>query len=207
MSLLQAASRRFAHEQAFCSQPLDRHRRRPPACRSARQVAQLARQLHRGRRWRLRRPDSRWPVCLLLDYDFENPRTDYERACRVEGLAGLIDVDGSAGLVVGDAPLETTWLALDDGGLLAGKITVEPGANLEAEVSVLGTAKGDWRDEGFTLEGGSYLLMDALDHGAVPEREPIPVKLPNGTCQVLTARVSTGLVVWSCIRLTQAKEV
>ena len=147
------------------------------------------------------------PFAFCTDYDFENPRTDYERACRVEGLAGLIDVDGSAGLVVGDAPLETTWLALDDGGLLAGKITVEPGANLEAEVSVLGTAKGDWRDEGFTLEGGSYLLMDALDHGAVPEREPIPVKLPNGTCRVLTARVSTGLVVWSCIRLTQAKEV
>jgi hypothetical protein len=31
---------------------------------------------------------SRGPFAFRTDYDFENPRTDYERACGINGLVG-----------------------------------------------------------------------------------------------------------------------
>ncbi|MGC4120733.1 MAG: Imm21 family immunity protein [Myxococcales bacterium] len=141
------------------------------------------------------------------DYDFENPRTDYERACAVAGLAGALVVDGSMALVLGDEPLQTTWLALPTGGMFAAFHTVEPGADIDAELSTLAGAAADWQDAGLALLGGEYVLMDAVDHGAVPERDPFPVTLEPGAYEVASASVETGLVSWRCVRLARAQLV
>lgn len=43
-----------------------------------------------------------------------NQQTDYERACEVEDYVGLIDLDSEKALVLGDMPMETTWLQADE---------------------------------------------------------------------------------------------
>lgn len=134
------------------------------------------------------------------DYDFENPRSDYERACGINGLVGPLTVDDTTSLVLNDHPLETTWRPLLDGGLFARVFTVEPDADVEAELATLG-GHHSYSDEGITLSGGHYVLMDALDHGEKPERVPVPIVLKDGLYRVSTADVSTGGVHWVCIRL------
>lgn len=48
---------------------------------------------------------------------------DYERACKIDGYLGLIDVGVGKGVILGDAPLPTTWFPFPekDGGLIVRK--------------------------------------------------------------------------------------
>ena len=84
----------------------------------------------------------RGPFAFTTNYDFANPRTDYERACSIDGLVGPLEVDGALALVLDDHPLDTTWLPTSGGGLFARPFTVEPWANVEAELATLGSACG-----------------------------------------------------------------
>ncbi len=145
---------------------------------------------------------STGPFAFRTDYDFENPRSDYERACAINGLVGPLIVDSATSLVLNDHPLETTWLPLSNGGLFARKFTVEPDTDVDAELDTLEQCE-TYSDEGITLPvaGGIYLLMDALDHGENPAREPLPITLKNGNYRISSADVSTGGVHWICIRL------
>lgn len=138
------------------------------------------------------------------DYNFENPRTDYERACAIAGLVGELAVAGTRALVLDDYPLETTWRPLDDGGFFARKVTVEPDADVDAELAAL-PGPATWTDAGIVIAGGDYWLLDALDHGEQPEREPIAVHLRDGQHRILTANVTTGGVCWVCIRLARTQ--
>src|SRR5262245_26249427 len=45
------------------------------------------------------------PFAFRTDYDFEKPRTDYERACQINGLVGQLTVDGTVALVLNEHPL------------------------------------------------------------------------------------------------------
>lgn len=143
---------------------------------------------------------SRGPFAFHSDYDFANPRTEYERACGINGFVGQMDVAGASALVLADEALETTWRPLRDGGLFARVHTAEPEAYIEAELADL-PVDGEWSDTHVTLNGGTYWLMDALDHGAKPQREPVRVSLGDGSYHVLTATISTASVAWVCIRL------
>lgn len=55
--------------------------------------------------------------------DTESPSTidttsDYDRACQVPEYIGTVPVGDTCGVVFGDEPLRTTWIAADYGGLV-----------------------------------------------------------------------------------------
>ena len=50
--------------------------------------------------------------------DADAPTSDYERACAVADYTGVIPVGSGEGLVLGDEPNDTTWVALARGGIL-----------------------------------------------------------------------------------------
>ena len=50
----------------------------------------------------------------------DSSATDYDRACGIEDYVGIIDVGNGCGVVLGDEPLQTTWMIVDEreGGIL-----------------------------------------------------------------------------------------
>jgi hypothetical protein len=129
---------------------------------------------------------------------------DYDRACDVEGWAGVISVgSGASGLVLGDEPAKTCyvpgpnaflrWLAADSEAEL-----------MDAATGVMNDSATEWEDCGIWETDGAAVLMDAAeagadlaveypDRGGFPEQAPIPV--PAGRWSIRACHM-TGDFPW-----------
>ncbi|ARF59234.1 hypothetical protein B1H19_04695 [Streptomyces gilvosporeus] len=127
-----------------------------------------------------------------FDGPFSSPG-DYDRACEVEGWAGVISVgaDGAMALVLADEPATTCfvpeklmfvrWLAADSEAEL-----------FAAAEHVLAGRDTAWEDCGLWVTHGPAVLMDSAEAGAAlgteypgggrPDQAPVP--LPAGRWRV-----------------------
>jgi hypothetical protein len=106
----------------------------------------------------LETPDGEFKMCQ--DYDFVNPKTDYDRACALGGSPAIqtISVGAGTGLVFATELDAVTWWA-------DRKMIVNGGA-IPSE-SRLPLVK--WRAPlNWVTSDSQFLLMNACDHGAAP---------------------------------------
>lgn len=131
-------------------------------------------------------------------------RDDYDRACEVEDLAGLITVgaSGATALVLADEPAKTSflpkelmfvrWLAADSEDEL-----------FEGVEAVLADPDTEWEDSGLWVTDGPAVLMDSAEAGAdlgveYPDGghpDQTLVQLPAGRWRVRAAH-KTGEFPW-----------
>ncbi len=93
------------------------------------------------------------------------PATDYDRACDVPAPAGVIDVNGQHALVMGDAPLATTWIPRSAGGVL---VRGTSGDSRDPSMPSRQTLDFiDWQplDVTITSRESSWMLFDAAFPG------------------------------------------
>ncbi|MGW6564867.1 immunity 21 family protein [Streptomyces sp. NPDC054975] len=127
---------------------------------------------------------------------------DYDRACEVDGLAGVIAVgdDGLRGLVLADEPASTCYLPEH-------RVFVRwLGANSDADLfaaarAVLADPTTQWEECGVWETDGPAVLMDSVtpgneldveypEGGGLPEQAPIPI--PPGRWTVRAVHTSTN---------------
>jgi hypothetical protein len=114
------------------------------------------------------------------------PATDYDRACDLDDYAGLIDVGCGKALVLGDEPLMTTWLPLEDGGLLVRWVYAD---DEEVVIAAARRVPNDaYLDTGLTLSVGqsSLVLFAASESGRDKIYPRIEFQLPSGSYRILT---------------------
>ncbi|WP_405983349.1 Imm21 family immunity protein [Streptomyces sp. NBC_00872] len=129
---------------------------------------------------------------------------DYDRACDVEGWAGVISVGtGAAALVLADEPATTRYLP--EQRVFLRRLAADSEAELlEAAGAVLDDPATDWEDCGIWETDGAAVLMDSAeagadlaveypDRGGLPEQAAIPV--PAGRWSV-RAFHKTGEFPW-----------
>ncbi|WP_320775334.1 immunity 21 family protein [Streptomyces sp. CRN 30] len=126
--------------------------------------------------------------------DGEETASDYDRACEVDGQAGLLPVGDAAALVLGDEPAATAflpehnafvrWCAGEDESELLGSV---PGALATAE----------WEPELTWQIPGALLLFDAAwPGGACESTDHVRVALDPGRYAVRAAHVRPGPETW-----------
>jgi hypothetical protein len=94
--------------------------------------------------------------------------TDYDRACAIENYLGLISVGPGYGLVLGDEPMQTSWLPLprERGGIL---IRWQWASDASAVVRALRQLSEElWQADNisFFKNQKPLLLFDAAYHGS-----------------------------------------
>jgi hypothetical protein len=126
--------------------------------------------------------------------DGDEISSDYDRACAVDGYAGLLPVGDTLALVLGDEPASTAYLpehrtfvrwyaAVSETELLDGVPAALDSAAWEPEV--------EWRVP------GPVVLFDAAWPGeASPRTEHVRVDLEPGRYGVRAAYVSAGPETW-----------
>lgn len=131
-------------------------------------------------------------------------RDDYDRACEVEGLAGVITVEEKVdrALVLADEPATTCFLPE--------KLMFVRWRAADSEAELLAAAKElvadpgtAWEDCGWWVTDGPAVLMDSAEAGADlaveypgggwPDQAPVP--LPAGRWRVRAAQ-TTGEFPW-----------
>jgi hypothetical protein len=126
----------------------------------------------------------------------DEPATDYDRACNVKGYVGQIEIGAGYGLVLGDYPTGTAWLAFhnteDDGDAVGGILIRWMHANSEADVlsAIQHVPDELWHDDGLTLEVGSqplYLFDSAFAGDDLAGDDHLLIHLPTGEYAIATA--------------------
>lgn len=124
-------------------------------------------------------------------------RDDYDRACEVEGLAGVIPLgtESAGALVLADLPERTCFLPAEllfarwaGAGSEAGSLT--------AARTALADPGTDWEECGIWVTDGPAVLMDSVEAGTdlgveYPgggEPDQAPVRLPAGRWRVRAAQ-------------------
>ncbi|AWW35315.1 Imm21 family immunity protein [Streptomyces cadmiisoli] len=115
-------------------------------------------------------------------------RDDYDRACEVESLAGVIAVgeEGAQGLVLADEPASSCYLPEHQA------FVRWLGANCEVDLiaaanTVLADPNTAWEERGVWETDGPAVLMDSVTAGAelgvaypagggLPEQAPVPIR-------------------------------
>lgn len=124
-------------------------------------------------------------------------RDDYDRACEVEDLAGVITVGtgGATALVLADEPATTCFLPMEM--LFVRWLAADSAAELfEAVEAVLADPNTAWEDGGLWVTDGPAILMDSAEAGAdlavaYPDGghpDQAPVQLPAGRWRVRAAQ-------------------
>ncbi|MGW0999858.1 Imm21 family immunity protein [Streptomyces sp. NPDC002520] len=127
---------------------------------------------------------------------------DYDRACEVEGLAGVIAVgdEGAQGLVLADEPASSCYLPEHQA------FVRWLGANSEADLvaaarAVLADSTALWEECGIWETDGPAVLMDSVSAGA-----ELSVKYPNGKGMPEQAPVALPPGIWM-VRAVHASPV
>ncbi|CAM5714003.1 Imm21 family immunity protein [Streptomyces antimycoticus] len=127
---------------------------------------------------------------------------DYDRACEVDGLAGVIAIggDGPRGLVLADEPATTCYLPEH-------RVFVRwLGANADADLiaaarAALADSTTEWEECGVWETDGPAVLMDSVtdgneldveysNGGGLPEQAPVPI--PPGRWTVRAVHTSAN---------------
>lgn len=126
--------------------------------------------------------------------DGDETASDYDRACEVDGLVGLLPVGDSAALVFGDEPASTSYLP--DHRTFVRWCAADSEDELLAEVpAALGAAV--WEPEVRWDVPGTVVLFDAAWPGNDAARtDHLKVSLPPGRYGVRAARVQPGPETW-----------
>lgn len=124
-------------------------------------------------------------------------RDDYDRACEVEGTAGVLQVGdgGSQAIVLGDMPSTTCFLPAHRA--FVRRLAPGPEA-LDAAEALLTDAATTWEECGTWETDGAAVLMDSAEAGADLDveypgggrPEQAPVAVPAGRWRVRASRGS-----------------
>jgi hypothetical protein len=125
---------------------------------------------------------------------------DYDRACQVEGLAGLLAVDdGAQALVLADEPARTYYLPEHRAFLRWLAADSEADLVAAAEV-VLADPGSEWEECGVWATDGPAVLMDSVTAGAelnveypgggFPEQATVPLPVGQWTVRAVHAKVN-----------------
>jgi hypothetical protein len=135
--------------------------------------------------------------------DPDAPATDYDRACDLEGPLSVIDVNGRQALVLGGAPLATTWLPRGDGGVLVrGTGSDNRPPSLPSSQTLAGI---QWQelDVRVTSRETSWMLLDAACPGWEIDYS-CAVSLPPGTYTAFSGEHASTRYPVQLIRLARA---
>ena len=112
-----------------------------------------------------------------------DPPTDYDRACDIDDVVGILDVDGQSAIVLGQEPMPTTCQSTADGGLLIARLYT---SEIGLPDFVPPPTGLPWHSVGCVLFDGSPLvLFDSTEVGwADPVFPSLPVMLVGGCFEV-----------------------
>ena len=150
---------------------------------------------------------SSWGGCTTSGMIIGGTETpdDYDRACAVQGLAGVIAVgdEGAQALVLADEPATSCYLPEHQAFLRW--LAASSEAELAAAASrVLADPATAWEDYGTWTTNGPAVLMDSAAAGSdlgveypgggLPEQAPVP--LPAGTWKIRAVHTSADQDPW-----------
>ncbi|MEU0289046.1 immunity 21 family protein [Streptomyces sp. NPDC006147] len=126
--------------------------------------------------------------------DGEETESDYDRACEVDGLVGLLPVGDAAALVLGDEPAATAFLP--EHSVLIRWIAGHAEEDLLASVpAALATAQ--WQQETRWKVPGPVVLFDAAWPGThAAGTDHARLALAPGPYSLRAAQVSPGPETW-----------
>ncbi|MFD7770595.1 immunity 21 family protein [Streptomyces sp. NPDC059787] len=126
--------------------------------------------------------------------DGEETASDYDRACEVDGLVGLLPVGDATALVLGDEPAATAFLP--EHGTLVRWIAGDSEEELLASVpAALHTAR--WQPEVHWKVPGGVVLFDAAWPGTGSTgTDHVSLTLAPGRYAVRAAQVQPGPETW-----------
>ncbi|MFF9015758.1 Imm21 family immunity protein [Streptomyces sp. NPDC014870] len=140
---------------------------------------------------------------------------DYDRACAVDDLAGVVAVGGGGAqaLVLGDEPATTCFLPEHLAFLRRLAAESETGLRAAAE-AVLADPRTAWEECGVWVTDGPAVLMDSAEAGAeldVEQPEGMPeqaaVSLPPGRWRVRAVHTEADEENWvGLVRLVAVEE-
>ncbi|MDL5032326.1 Imm21 family immunity protein [Pelomonas sp. APW6] len=123
------------------------------------------------------------------------PASDYDAACDVAGLAGLVHTSAGAALVLGDEVPMSTWVPHDGfcGGVLVVPMTW-PDARHDGPTlrsAVASVAPDEFLPTGLVLpnSGGRFLLCAAADAGPDWYYPTLTIAVPPAVYEVVSAEV------------------
>lgn len=126
--------------------------------------------------------------------DGEEAASDYDRACEVDGVVGLLPVGDSAALVLGDEPAATAYLP-EHGTFVRWSAAASEDELLAGVPVALATA--DWKDEVSWEVPGTVVLFDSAWPGSDTQRtDCLKVALEPGRYEVRAANVQPGPETW-----------
>lgn len=116
--------------------------------------------------------------------------TDYDRACDVGDLLGIIDVGPGYAVVLGDEPLPTTWMPAEDGGGMLVRWVAADDDESALALALQGMAEAEWESGPvFHVSEESLVLFDSAIAGDEQPRDELEVTVRPGRYQFHTARV------------------
>jgi Immunity protein 21 len=133
-------------------------------------------------------PDFRVVEARFRWSDREKRACDYDRACDVDDYAGVIPVGCGEGLVLGDEPARTTWLARPFGGLFARWEYAESGEDMNRALGHIPDSLG-WADKGtFVVVSSPLQLFNSAEPGLEVVMSRLRLNLASGAYSVRWTR-------------------
>src|SRR5215204_3384134 len=119
--------------------------------------------------------------------DADDPPSDYDRAGAVADYTGVIPVGSGEGLVLGDEPNDTAWVALARGGILVRWVYAEGAGQAEAALASIPPDLA-WGSAGtFRVTASPVELFDSAESGANALGERLRIDLAAGTYEIAHA--------------------
>lgn len=144
---------------------------------------------------RTSRHEGRSGIRFRWSGDAAAPASDYDAACDMAGLAGLVQVGIGEALVLGDEVPMSTWVPSSpfSGGVLIVPMTWPDSKHDDSALlsAVAAVAPGEFLPTGLVLRlsSGRLLLCAAADYGPDWRYPTSPISIPPGEYQVRTADV------------------
>lgn len=137
-------------------------------------------------------PDGRSITATFRWGSPDDPASDYDRACDVDGYLGLIDVGDGQGLILGGEPDVTAWHAFaasgdgngTDGGIVIRCEYTDSDSDADIIADVVQIPVSAWIDDELVLHVGReplYLLDAADDLSSLESNNYLTMHLPAGS--------------------------
>ena len=134
-------------------------------------------------------------VAARAPRDVDNSSSDYDRACAVADYTGVIPVGRAEGLVLGDEPNDTTWIALARGGILVRWVYAEGSEQAEAALAAIPDLAWDLVGT-FRVTESPVELFDSAESGADPLGGRLRIPLAAGAYEIARADYKPDADTW-----------